>query len=47
MRTRSLQIESTTRQEIWADGEFITEAPVTIEAVPDALKLVVPKAAIS
>jgi len=42
VRTRSVQIESTIRQEIWADGEFITETPVTVEAIPNAISLLVP-----
>ena len=42
IRTRSLRIESPRSQEIWADGEFVTRTPATVEAVPSALRMMVP-----
>jgi diacylglycerol kinase family enzyme len=42
IRTPSLQIESSTPQEIWADGEFIATTPATIEVLPGALQMLVP-----
>ncbi len=41
-RTRCLTIEAAEPQEVWADGEFVAQTPVTIEAVPNALEMMVP-----
>jgi YegS/Rv2252/BmrU family lipid kinase len=42
VRTAAIEIETTDRQEVWADGEFITNTPVRIEAVPQGLEVVTP-----
>ena len=42
VRTAAIEIETVDRQEVWADGEFVTETPVRIEAVPQGLELVTP-----
>lgn len=42
VRTRSVRIESSERQEIWADGELIGATPAAIEVVPGAVRVVVP-----
>ncbi|HEY3244504.1 MAG TPA: diacylglycerol kinase family protein, partial [Phycisphaerae bacterium] len=43
IRTPSLRIESATPQEIWADGEFHATTPATIEVLPGALRMLVPR----
>ncbi len=42
VRTAAIEIETADRREVWADGEFITDTPVKIEAVPQALEVVIP-----
>ena len=45
LRTQRLTIEPVDDKstvEVWADGEPITRAPVTIECVPSAIRLIVP-----
>ncbi|MCH7873126.1 MAG: diacylglycerol kinase family lipid kinase [Planctomycetes bacterium] len=42
VRTAAIEIETADRREVWADGEFITDTPVRIEAVPQALEVVTP-----
>jgi len=42
-QTRTLQIESREPLWVWADGERITQTPATIEVVPRALSVLVPK----
>ena len=44
VRTAAVEIETANHQEVWADGEFVTETPVTIEAIPQALEVVAPGA---
>ena len=44
VRTTAIEIETADRREVWADGEFITNTPVRIEAVPQALEVVTPSA---
>jgi len=41
-QARKLTLDSPCRLELFADGEFIQELPATIEAVPDALRVMVP-----
>ena len=43
IRSRRMRIESTSRCEIWADGESVAVTPATIEAVPNALEIVLPQ----
>ena len=42
-RTRRLEIESEEPLWVWADGERITQTPTTIEVVPGALSVMVPR----
>ena len=42
VRTAAIEIETADRREVWADGEFITDTPVKIEAVPRGLEVVTP-----
>ncbi len=42
VRTAAIEIETADRREVWADGEFITDTPVRIEAVPQGLEVVTP-----
>ena len=42
-RTRRLEIESEEPLWVWADGERITQTPATIEVVPGALSVMVPR----
>lgn len=42
IQTRQLRIETEGPLELWADGERIGRTPVTIEAVPDAVRVMVP-----
>ncbi len=42
VRTAAIEIETADRQEVWADGEFVTDTPVRIEAVPQGLEVVTP-----
>ncbi|MCH8853503.1 MAG: diacylglycerol kinase family lipid kinase [Planctomycetes bacterium] len=44
LRTDAIEIETTDRREVWADGEYVTDTPVRIEAVPDALEIIEPTA---
>ncbi len=46
VRTPSLEIETAERQEVWADGEYVTDTPVKIEIVPRALEIVSPESPI-
>ena len=39
---RSIRIETTPDQPVWADGEYIGRTPVSIEVAPGALSIVVP-----
>ena len=41
-QTRKVTITSPSRLELFADGEFVQELPATIEAVPNALRVMVP-----
>jgi diacylglycerol kinase (ATP) len=41
--TRSLEIESREPLWLWADGEQITQTPATIEVVPHAISVLVPR----
>ncbi len=41
-QARKLTLNSPCRLELFADGEFIQELPATIEAVPNALRVMVP-----
>ena len=43
VRTTAIEIETPDRQEVWADGEFVTNTPVRIESVPDALEIIEPQ----
>ena len=43
MRTRRLEIDSKEPLWLWADGERITQTPATIEIVPRALSVLVPR----
>ncbi len=43
VRTSAIEIESADRQEVWADGEYVTETPVRIEAVRRALEIIAPQ----
>jgi len=42
LRTRKLNIESQQPVEIWADGEPVARTPVTIEAMPAAIRVALP-----
>ena len=42
VRTAAIEIETADRREVWADGEFVTDTPVRIEAIPRALEIVTP-----
>ncbi len=42
-RTRRLEIESEAPLWVWADGERLGPTPATIEVVPDALRVMVPR----
>ncbi len=42
VKTRQVTIETDDAQEVWADGEFVCRTPVTIAAIPRALRLIVP-----
>ena len=42
-RTQRLEIESEEPLWVWADGERITQTPATIEVVPGALAVMVPR----
>ncbi len=42
-QARKISLESPSRLELFGDGEFMQELPVTIEAVPRALRVIVPK----
>ncbi len=42
VRTAAIEIETADRREVWADGEFVTDTPVRIEAVPQGLEVVTP-----
>lgn len=42
LRTKTLRLESPRPLELWADGEFIGATPLTVEAVPRALKVLAP-----
>ena len=42
IRTRRLSIEADEELELWADGERIARTPVNIEAVPDAIRVLLP-----
>ncbi len=41
-RTRRLRIETQTPHEIWADGEYVTDTPVTIDSIPNAIEILLP-----
>ena len=41
-RARTITLQSSSRLELFGDGEFIQELPATIEAVPRALRVIVP-----
>jgi diacylglycerol kinase (ATP) len=41
-QTPAVTLNSSSRLELFADGEFIQELPATIEAVPNALRVIVP-----
>ncbi|MFQ5933336.1 MAG: hypothetical protein ACE5KI_01675 [Dehalococcoidia bacterium] len=41
-RVRRLSIESKDSLQVWADGEYITKTPATIEVVPRGLSVVTP-----
>lgn len=43
LQARAIRLESPSRLELFGDGEFMQELPVTIEAVPRALRVIVPK----
>lgn len=43
IQTKRFTIDATDPLEIWADGERIAQTPATIEAMPAALRVVVPK----
>lgn len=43
VRAGAIEIETADRQEVWADGEYVTETPVRIEAVRRALQVIVPE----
>ena len=42
IQAKRFTIESSGPLELWADGERIGRTPVTIEAVPDAVRVMVP-----
>ena len=42
-RTRRLEIESEQTLWLWADGERLAQTPATIEVVPGALRVMVPR----
>ena len=42
-QARRISLKSPARLEIFGDGEFMQELPATIEVVPQALRVVVPK----
>jgi diacylglycerol kinase (ATP) len=47
MTTRHLTIDMEERMELWADGERVGETPATIEVVPEAVPVVVPRGTFS
>jgi diacylglycerol kinase (ATP) len=42
VRTRQVRIDADEPLELWADGQRIARTPVTIEAVPGAIEVIVP-----
>ncbi len=42
VRTAAIEIETADSQEVWADGEFVTDTPVKIVVVPQGLEVVTP-----
>jgi len=42
-RTRRLRIDAPEAMEVWADGERIARTPVTIDIVPAAVRVIVPR----
>jgi diacylglycerol kinase (ATP) len=42
-QARTVSLHSSSRLELFGDGEFIQELPVTIEAVPHALRVILPE----
>src|SRR5712692_10020839 len=42
-QAHTIRLESPSRLELFGDGEFMQKLPVTIEAVPRALRVIVPK----
>jgi len=43
VRTRRVRIESQSLQELWADGECVANTPATIEVVPRAIRVMLPR----
>ena len=41
-QTRKVSLKSTSRLELFGDGEFMQELPATIEIVPRGLSVIVP-----
>jgi diacylglycerol kinase (ATP) len=46
-QARKISLESPSRLELFGDGEFIQELPVTIEVVPRALRVIVPSSTVT
>ena len=46
-QARKITLESPSRLELFGDGEFIQELPATIEVVPRALRVIVPRTNLS
>jgi diacylglycerol kinase (ATP) len=44
-QARTITVQSASRLELFADGEFIQDLPATIEVVPRALRVIVPQVA--
>lgn len=42
-QARKIALRSTSRMELFGDGEFLQELPATIEVVPGALRVIVPR----
>jgi diacylglycerol kinase (ATP) len=42
-QARRITLRSTTRMELFGDGEFLQELPATIEVIPRALRVIVPR----
>jgi diacylglycerol kinase (ATP) len=42
-QARKITLRSTTRMELFGDGEFLQELPATIEVMPRALRVIVPR----